>query len=183
MKRVKSRANFSQIVHILKHLGLQKSWANLSLQNTEPRRDTFRDIKILKFPHCDESPNESLESLISLTSLLMSLLMGLTSTVWKFANFSPMIFCKNSVKLILSLKSYTENQFDEKFLHWGKISEISTLWQENISSNQLFRHFYSKRCFHEIFANKFVQVSQCANKSQEFYSVKIEELTNQYSKM
>ena len=41
--------------------------------------------------------------------------------------FPPTIFCKNSVKLTFSLKSYTVNQFDGKFLQWGKISEISTL--------------------------------------------------------
>ena len=46
-------------------------------------------------------------------------------TVWKFTNFSPTIFCKNSVKLTVSLKSYAVNQFDEKFLQWGKISEIT----------------------------------------------------------
>ena len=48
--------------------------------------------------------------------------------MWKFANFSPTIFCKHSVKLTVSLKSYAVNQFDEKFLQWGKISEITTLW-------------------------------------------------------
>ena len=49
-------------------------------------------------------------------------------TVWKFANFSPTIFCKNSVKLTFSLKSYTSyvNQFDEKILKWGNISEVNT---------------------------------------------------------
>ena len=40
----------------------------------------------------------------------------------------PTIFCKNSVKLTFPLKSYTVNQFDEKFLQWGKFSEITTLW-------------------------------------------------------
>ena len=54
-------------------------------------------------------------------------------TVWKFANFSPTNFCKNSVKLTFSLKSYTINQFDENFLQWGKISEITTLWTVNFS--------------------------------------------------
>ena len=48
------------------------------------------------------------------------------STVCKFANFSPtMIFCINSDKSTFSLKSYTVNQFDEKFLKWGKISETT----------------------------------------------------------
>ena len=41
--------------------------------------------------------------------------------------FPPTIFCKNSVKSTFSLKSYTVNQFDEKILLWGKISEITTL--------------------------------------------------------
>ena len=39
----------------------------------------------------------------------------------------PPIFCKSSVKLTFSLKSYTVNQFDEKFLQWGKIPEITTV--------------------------------------------------------
>ena len=42
--------------------------------------------------------------------------------------FPPRFFCKNFVKLNISLKSYTVNQLDENFSHWGKISEISTLW-------------------------------------------------------
>ena len=42
----------------------------------------------------------------------------------EICKFSPTIFCKNSVKLTFSLKSYTVNQFDEKFLQWGKISKL-----------------------------------------------------------
>ena len=41
--------------------------------------------------------------------------------------FTPTIFCKNSVKSTFTLESYTVNQFDEKILQWGKISEITTL--------------------------------------------------------
>ena len=41
--------------------------------------------------------------------------------------FPPGFFCKISVKLTFSLKSSTVNQFDEKILQWGKISEITTL--------------------------------------------------------
>ena len=40
-------------------------------------------------------------------------------------NFSPAIFCKNSVKLTFSLKSYTVNQFDEKYFHEIFHSSIS----------------------------------------------------------
>ena len=36
----------------------------------------------------------------------------------------PQDFCKNSVNLTFSLKSYTVNQFDEKFLQWGKITKL-----------------------------------------------------------
>ena len=52
--------------------------------------------------------------------------------------FPPTIFCKNSVKLTFSLKGYTVNQFDGKFLQWGKISEISTLWKSTIKHDQYF---------------------------------------------
>ena len=69
-------------------------------------------------------------------------------TVWKFAKFSPQFFfCKNSVKLNFSLKSYTVNQFDEKIFQWGKISEISTLCvmkNENFCENFVnFTTFFS----------------------------------------
>ena len=37
------------------------------------------------------------------------------------------LFIKNSIKLTFPQKSYTVDQFDEKFLLWGKISEITTL--------------------------------------------------------
>ena len=37
------------------------------------------------------------------------------------------IICKNSVKLTIPLKSYTVYHFEEIFLQWGKISEITTL--------------------------------------------------------
>ena len=43
--------------------------------------------------------------------------------------FPPRFFCKNSVKLTFSLKSYAVNQFDEKFFQWGKISENTTYVQ------------------------------------------------------
>ena len=58
----------------------------------------------------------------------------------EISKFFPKVFCKNSVKLTFSLKSYTVHQFDEKSLQWGKISEITTLCTshvKNISSNQL----------------------------------------------
>ena len=38
--------------------------------------------------------------------------------------FSPTIYCKNSVKLTFSLKSYTVNQFDEKFFSGGKFPKF-----------------------------------------------------------
>ena len=51
------------------------------------------------------------------------------STLWcgNFKNFPPRLFCKNFVKVIFSLKSYTVYQFDEKNLQWGKIFEITSL--------------------------------------------------------
>ena len=44
----------------------------------------------------------------------------------KICKFFPHDFLKNFVKLTFSLKSYTVNQFDEKILQLGKISEITT---------------------------------------------------------
>ena len=64
-------------------------------------------------------------------------------TVWKFANFSPTIYCKNSVKSSFSLKSYTLNQFDEKILQWGKTSEITTLCTVKIS--KFFSHDFLQK--------------------------------------
>ena len=72
---------------------------------------------------------------------------SLVFTVWKFANFPPTIFCKNSVKLTFSLKSYTVNQFDEKILLWGKISEITTLcltWKYFVKSFHNILDFVKK---------------------------------------
>ena len=64
--------------------------------------------------------------------------------MWKFSNFSPIIiFCKNSVKLTFSLKSYTVNQLDEKFLQWGKFPKLphcGTVWKsEKYPAIQIFR--------------------------------------------
>ena len=71
----------------------------------------WRKSKFFIFPHC-----------------VCTTISCFTHIVRKFATFSPAIFCKNSVKSTFSLKSYTVNQFDEKILQWGKISEIFTLW-------------------------------------------------------
>ena len=86
-------------------------------------------------------------------------------------------FCKNFVKLNILLKSYTVNQFDEKFSQWGKISEISTpcgvetvkiFEQNSVKSTSYMRRRTGKeniswnnvsvisqnRCFHEIFVKR-----------------------------
>ena len=71
----------------------------------------------------DSHPKLPSNSLTSHNNLEISYI-----TMCTFANFfPPRFFCKNSVKSTFSLKSYTVNQFDDKFSQWGKISEISTL--------------------------------------------------------
>ena len=73
--------------------------------------------------------------------------------------FPPRFFCKNFVKVTFLLKSYTVNWFHEKFLKWGKISGITTLWKSDKSSltKIIIRQINSlviysvKRYFHEIF--------------------------------
>ena len=84
------------------------------------------------------SPWKKFRQINSLVKLLVSRNFCQKSTVWKFENFSPTIFCKNSVKSTFLLKSYTANQFDEKNLQWGKIYEITTLWRGDSESNLLW---------------------------------------------
>ena len=64
---------------------------------------------------------------ISQTEKLATLANVGTSQRGNLQIFPPRFFCKNFVKLNISVKSYTVNQFDEKFSQWGKISEISIL--------------------------------------------------------
>ena len=94
---------------------------------------------------------------------------------WKFAKFSPTIFWKNSVKLTFSLKSYTADQFDEKFLQWGKISEITTLWWNQtltfknislLSRNFCRNNFFEK--FREINFQYYTR-SHCESFSRNFF--------------
>ena len=90
----------------------------------------------------------------------------LYSTVWTLATFSSTIFCKTSVKLTFSLKSYTVNQFDENIFHWGKISEITALYSM-LQNGNFFREIkarfvkwsdlvlnYAVYCFHESFSKE-----------------------------
>ena len=80
-------------------------------------------MKPMKYelPHIDNYLHHIVKTMISYTQC------GIHS-VENCKIFSPTIFCKNSVKLTFSLKSYTVNQFDEKNFQWGKVSEITTLW-------------------------------------------------------
>ena len=91
-------------------------------------------------------------------------------TVWKrrlicYHDFSQNLR-KNFVKLTFSQKSNNVSQFDEKKFQWGKISEITTYvlcshWK-NISSNQLFRVFFSKKVvFTRNFCHKSASVNFC----------------------
>ena len=97
----------------------ERNWF-FSITTLEPRLTTMwpKSCTVRKWRH-----------FIQLRIYVKSILVKLTGyTVWKIANFSPTIFCKNSVKLTFSLKSFTVNQFDEKIFKWRILYEITTLW-------------------------------------------------------
>jgi len=54
-------------------------------------------------------------------------------TVWKFENFSPLIFSKNSVKLTFSLELYCKSIWRKIFAVWENFRNYYTL-QPNLGS-------------------------------------------------
>ena len=84
--------------------------------------------------------------------------------IWEFP---PRFFCKNSVKLNLSLNNWTAYQFDEK-IKWGAISEITTLW----SFHSLFVSWFDENLlFHESLNIITVKLQQLKSISRKFCAI------------
>ena len=117
--------------------------------------------------HSNNSPsNQFTINLFSTTNWFMEVLLKVYSAQWgNLQLFPPRFLSKNFVKLNILLKSYTVNQFHEKYSQWGKISEISTLCsvvkiKEFTLTEEISREINSlgtsseKRSYHDTFIIK-----------------------------